>query len=399
MKLTKEQEALKDAVGEWHPKALRREGKGFYLATGPAGTGKSSVAAEIVKSLGVNVATAAPTGKAMSVLAKKGMPNCTTLHKLLYSPRTRSRTKLNELEQALIDMSDLDPGRETLLKEVKAERKRVASPAFDVKDENPARQYDLIIVDEVSMIDGKLGSDLMSLGVPVLAFGDGNQLPPVRGKAFFDIERPDFLLTEIHRQSKDNPIIRLATDVREGRDLEFGTYGSSVVIPQGQIGDRLTEQTQIIVGTNKTTMAINRVMRRKYGRTSPLPEVGDKLLCLQNDHNLGCLNGTVWIVKEPPVEFEEGTVAIVLESESDKTLISAECYKACFDDPQFRGPFGVNMFGFGYSLTCHKSQGSQWDNVLILDESRYFKADKNRWLYTAITRAAESVTIVKNYSL
>ena len=53
------------------------------------------------------------------------------------------------------------------------------------------------------------------------------------------------------------------------------------------------------------------------------------------------------------------------------------------------------MFDYGYALTCHKSQGSQWDDVLIFDESGIFRSDRFRWLYTAITRAAEKVSVVK----
>jgi len=52
-------------------------------------------------------------------------------------------------------------------------------------------------------------------------------------------------------------------------------------------------------------------------------------------------------------------------------------------------------FDFGYALTVHKSQGSQWDNVVLFDESGAFREHRNRWLYTGITRAAEKLTIVK----
>lgn len=53
-----------------------------------------------------------------------------------------------------------------------------------------------------------------------------------------------------------------------------------------------------------------------------------------------------------------------------------------------------DRFDFGYALTCHKAQGSQWDSVYLFDESGVFREDGARWLYTGLTRAAERITVV-----
>jgi exodeoxyribonuclease-5 len=57
---------------------------------------------------------------------------------------------------------------------------------------------------------------------------------------------------------------------------------------------------------------------------------------------------------------------------------------------------GTDEFTYGYAITCHKSQGSQWENVLVFDEAASFREDAWRWRYTAITRAATKLTVVVN---
>ena len=66
------------------------------------------------------------------------------------------------------------------------------------------------------MVDEEIGRDLLSFGVPVLVLGDPAQLPPVAGGGFFTAAEPDVMLTEVHRQAADNPIIRMSMVVREG---------------------------------------------------------------------------------------------------------------------------------------------------------------------------------------
>ncbi len=396
-RLTAEQEKLLDAACAWYKSSNRSR---FFLVAGPAGTGKSFMAQRIHEALGIqSVASAGPTGKSANVLARKGLPNCTTLHRLLYNPTSKSRTRLLKLEQQLVDMSPLDPSREDLLKEIRAERELVAKPSFNRKEDNPARDLELIFVDESSMIDERLGSDLLGLGVPIIAFGDNYQLPPVNGKGFFKLDKPDFMLTQLMRQSMDNPIVRLATDARNQKELELGQYGTSSVIQRGDVGDKLSNPGQILAGKNATVSAVNSFLRKKAGRTGALPEVGDRLICLQNNYDTGCMNGQVWEVIEPSLEFDENSVVVVMRNPDDGAVISAECFTECFKDPKCRPPYGTNGFTFGYCMTVHKSQGSEFPHVVVLDESTCFRQDRWKWLYTGISRASESVIVVKDYEL
>src|SRR5215211_5760515 len=140
-------------------------------------------------------------GMSASVLRQKGCRDASTIHSMIY--RTR----------------ESDEG----------------GPLFALNRSGPASQADLIVIDECSMVDAELGRDLLSFGKPVLVLGDPAQLPPVKGGGFFTTELPDVMLTEVHRQAQDNPIIRLSTAVREGRSLALGAYGESRVIRRRDI--------------------------------------------------------------------------------------------------------------------------------------------------------------------
>ncbi len=145
------------------------------------------------------------------------------------------------------------------------------------------------MIDECSMVDGDLGNDLLSFDTPVLVLGDPAQLPPVKGGGFFTEAEPDVMLTEVHRQAADNPIVRLAMTVREGGRLEFGTYGDSRVIPRRAIDPQtVLAADQVLVGMNRTRRLYNGRIRELIGHVDPMPAVGEKLVCLRNDRTKAC---------------------------------------------------------------------------------------------------------------
>ena len=86
------------------------------------------------------------------------------------------------------------------------------------------------------MVDEELGRDLLSFGRKVLVLGDPAQLPPVKGGGFFTEAEPDVMLTEVHRQAADNPIIRLSMAIREGGQIERGIYGETPGRRSGRAG-------------------------------------------------------------------------------------------------------------------------------------------------------------------
>ena len=273
-------------------------------------------------------------------------------------------------------------------------------PTFVLNDESAASKAELIIIDECSMVDADLGRDLLSFGKPVLVLGDPAQLPPVKGGGFFTDAEPDAMLTEVHRQAADNPIVRLSMMVRAGERLPQGAYGASRVMRRADIdADLVRRADQVLVGLNRTRRGFNQRMRQLAGHTDPYPQAEEKLVCLRNDKKKGLLNGGIWIVKTASAQ-RNGKLryGVVPDDDPGKKPLRIAVRPEYFTEgeeavpPSFKR--NSDAFDFGYVLTVHKAQGSQWDDVVLFDESGAFREHRNRWLYTGITRAAETLTIV-----
>lgn len=335
------------------------------------------------------------TGKAAYVLKQKGCPEASTIHQQIYRPKDKSAAHLKDLLEARRKVQDGSSEAYRLDKKIKDEKANVARPSFSLNLESDIVSAKLIVVDECSMVDETMGKDLESFGVKILVLGDPAQLPPVYGTGYFTDGEPDFMLTDIHRQAKGDPIIDLATKVRKRILPDYGDYGLSRVRPD--IDPELAlEADQIIVGRNHTRKGFNQRVRSLLGRAGPLPEPSDRLVCLRNDHEEGLLNGGIWHVVEPPETVDEDTA--ILEVQCD---VSDDVKRVLAHQHHFQGrelPYWdrkeAQEFDYGYALTCHKSQGSQWEHVVVWDESDAFRNDRWRWLYTAITRAEKRLDLV-----
>src|SRR5262244_824936 len=189
---------------------------------GYAGTGKTKLARHLAEDVDGEVMFGAFTGKAALVMRRKGCTDASTIHSMIYRAR--------------------DSGEET--------------PSFELWDDSPAAHASLIVIDECSMVDAELGRDLLSFGAPVLVLGDPAQLPPIQGGGFFTDAEPDAMLTEVHRQAADDPIIHMSMAVREGRALEPGSYGETQVVSKQSLDpSRVLEADQVLVGRNNTRRA------------------------------------------------------------------------------------------------------------------------------------------------
>ena len=249
------------------------------------------------------------------------------------------------------------------------------------------------------MVDQKIGEDLLSFGTKVLVLGDPAQLPPVFGSGFFTSHEPDILLTDVRRQEKDNPIIAMATDVRNKKKLKLGSFGDSNIIPvRDLLPDQILDANQLLVGRNRTRTQSNNRVRQLLNRNLLTPEVGDKVVCLRNDHDLGLMNGSLWDI-DTIGHQDEFEIYMNLTSESRHMPVPVQSHMHYFqgrgDGLEWWEKKEAQEFDYGYALTVHKSQGSQWDNVVVFNESSCFKQAKWLWLYTAITRAAKTVTLVE----
>jgi exodeoxyribonuclease-5 len=375
MKFSPQQDEALKAVSRW----LKDGRTPVFRLFGYAGTGKTTLARYFAEHVDGEVLFAAFTGKAAQVLRARGASNARTIHSLIYRPKGEE------------EVSDEETGKTTV------------SPLFSLNRQSPLAQAALIIIDECSMVDEALGRDLMSFGTPILVLGDPGQLPPISGGGFFTEHEPDILLTEIHRQARDNPIIDLAMQVREGREIMHGDYGTAQVIGKNDVDrDMVLEADQVLVGINRTRRRYNQRLRELKGFDQTYPQAGDKLVCLRNDPAKGLLNGSLWQVMTSSKETVKPGINLLVRPEDDdmdRGSAKIKLLKSAFDDPDLEVPWQTKKryddFDYGYALTVHKAQGSQWNSVVLFDESFAFRDSRERWLYTAITRAAERLVIVR----
>lgn len=398
MDLSPQQERARDGVRSW---LARGRSAGVFRLFGFAGTGKTTIAKALADEVAGRVMFGSFTGKAASVLRRKGCQSATTIHRMIYLPKEKSKARFLELERKAEEHEKA--GDTATAARVRAEalkeRENLKRPSFGLNPDSEVKSAALVVIDEVSMVGSRMGTDLESFGTPLLVLGDPAQLPPVADGGHFIKGEPDFMLDEIHRQAADSPIIRMATAVRKGGDLRHGDYGEGCrVIPRGTLKiEDVLKFDQVLVGRNATRSTLNTRFREALGRRSHLPEPGDKLVCLRNDHEIGLLNGSQWLVDCSTVVDDSRVIFSLREVDGDARL-ECEAHRHYFEGREKElGPWDVReaqCFDYGFALTCHKAQGSQWDNVLVIDESGVFRADAAKWLYTAVTRAAKTVTVV-----
>jgi len=435
--LNEQQTKAKDMIVDWFSNNGETKKQLFFLS-GYAGTGKTFLINHIIethlKLKPTEVAFGTPTGKAASVLIQRGR-DASTIHKLIYTPEEEEY-------------------------ETKVNGNSIRSKRIIFKKRNKIADYKLIILDEVSMVDQKMMDDLLSFGIPLLCTGDPGQLPPINGENKY-LEKPDYILTEIVRQSLDNPIIKLATMARNKEVIPYGNYGTVLVLDKNKISkenirDLLLGADQIICGTNATRNKINDDVRTFMGidiSKDVLPTKGDKVICtvnnwqiyLDEDEQFNLVNGTIGRVdnvEELNNNINLGSLSFkadfLEDSQVDDIKFDTGIFKAgeftydmhqrvfMMNDGKFKlkkwlskrgedesqeefaarvkefimsdrdsvSEEMINRFEFAYAISAHKSQGSEFDKIVVFEESYMFK-DPEKWLYTAITRAKKKLVIIR----
>lgn len=386
IRLSAMQSEAVDSIVSWYKKPVR-ENQLFYLA-GYAGSGKTTLVSFVLDALGISdseVCFATYTGKAAMVLSQKTDKDVSTIHSLCYE---------------LVD-ENLD------------EKSNRVNMVWKLRSQSPLRNAKLLVLDEVSMVNKDMMKDLLHFKCKVLVLGDPFQLPPVDGDAYFHEEyEPDFFLTEIHRQALENPIIWLSQQVRNRKNIAFGKYGDSVVkMHSADAATELwTEADQVIVGTNKTRRHINGWFREVMGfesKNSRFPVIGDRLICLRNRWDDGLVNGMIMTAASDAkvAKDRESFVLSFTVQDGNETVkftdmncSSAEVLGGIKLNMPFQQQKKLVSVDYGYAITCHKAQGSQYNDVLFLDEGFGRWTQDNtyyRHLYTAITRAAENLIILE----
>ena len=393
MELTqKQQQGLEIAIDRYNRKEK------YTCIAGYAGTGKSTLVKFIVSALGLTqneVCYITYTGKASLVLRDKGCPNAMTAHKLLY----QSYPKVDG--------------------------------TFFHKPRRPIPPYKLIIVDEISMLPDEIWQLLLSHNIHVIALGDPFQLPPV-GKDNGILANPHIFLDEIMRQAQESEIIKLTMALREGKPLELMDGDEVKVISTSDFVDGMfLWADQVICAKNETRHDINKRIRQKiHGVTDNNPVEGDKIICLHNDwehpNEAGDVMvngsiGTLWNIKKTSGNYwlkpmltgnfiPDGITEMDIDMSPDdlvfrdvnidyKQLTTGEPTVNRDNFKRFPKQWRPNVFDYGYCITCHKAQGSEYDKVLVFEEFLRGQ-DKEmhlRWLYTAATRARLKLVIIKDF--
>lgn len=379
-----------------------------YRVGGYAGTGKTHLLCKLRNEIytfnrRINVAYATFTGKASAVLkikltennAIKGNDYVGTIHGLIYKPQTKYDKNLKThviIGWKLIDHDEFF--------------------------------YDLIIIDEGSMVSKEIWQDLLKFGTPIIVVGDHGQLPPVSAKSFSLMTEPDFILEKIHRQAEDNPIIQLSAFVRKNGYIPFNHVWAPGVfkIPwehkQAQtIFNELTHDNNVVIlcGFNTTRCALNQKIRRRVGYKKDIPYPGERIVCLRNNHTIKLMNGQIgtmlWLMPE-----EEGLYRLTIDVDDEYDPYEVMANMITFDQVSYttfnedhetkdkrkyardKG-YELDYFDYGYCISVHKSQGSEWNKVILFEQrtNRWNDDYYKRWLYTGITRAREKLMVVSDF--
>ena len=355
--------------------------KGWVSLCGEAGTGKTMLLAnfilpEIVLNQKLKVAVATPTARAARVLASKlssevkaQLRHLGTIHSLMYHPVFDGFGNI-----------------------------------INWKKKGHLDDIDIVVIDECSMVDEDMERDLESLEVPIIAVGDPFQLKPINGQSTW-MQEPSVLLEQVHRQALDSPILRLAHYVKNNKKLPdyLHTYGVMQHLSLSQAKHSILQSyedygksnTAIACYTNNNRCKVNTCIQRMlFGDTTP--QVDTQIVCLRNYHQHAIYNG------------DRGVITAIKDHNSMyKTAIDFDCgnktkdiqtESACFGQPQASKLLieeSRNLIvDYGYCLTAHKLQGSQFDEVFIIKDIHKTCDDYASWMYTAITRSINKLHFI-----
>ncbi len=423
---------------------------------GYAGTGKTSaVATRVIAQLsdmGERVQVLAPTGKAARVLRSKGLHDAATIHSYLYTPSKRERPEWREAwepfareaiekrpKDAPIPVSMIDTATsETVLDSEWAQLekvlpKRLAEQAKSLRqtkrfqlaftaagaiahyEELGFPASDVLVIDEASMVGESVAMDLARTGSRLIYIGDPAQLPPVGQRASRDaMGEPHHLLTQVHRQKGDSDVLKLATKIRKAEHPEAPPTKRKHLL-------RLEEYDQVLCWRNVTRERVNAEIRRRLGRRDPMmPEEGDRLICIKNTKSRDedvrrWMNGEqVTVLAVATTKHEDHLVLDIrddegIEHEVISPIATLGGHRAEQEYLDRSWGSADPAFAYGFAITVHKSQGSEWPRILLVDETPDMISVAARregrgkaitqvrqWLYTGITRASDRVDVVRD---
>ena len=392
MELTNHQMIALQEIVNWLDNWDLKE-KPYWILVGYAGTGKTVLIAELVDNLKQyqqledskdkrTVAVATLTWKAANVLKQKGISSAQSIHSLIYNAE-----------------------RNDVTKEWIFTRKSKATLQSE---------YNLIIIDEASMVDRAMREDLATYQIPILFVGDSFQLPSI-SKDTEDINflaNPDSQLSEILRQAQNNPIIQLSMAIRQGHSrFANGTnYNNKVFIfdKKSVLDKWLLSADIVIVGYNRTRILINNRIRQLKGHNpNNYPAKDENLIAFSSCKESKIFNGQSFISNKDysDLKLTPNQIKVLSIKSEDDDHITSHLIRTIFVDnktPEYKIPFRLKgekellQLAFSYAITTHRSQGSQFNKCIVFNEA--FGAneeEKLRWLYTSVTRAVDKLILLQ----
>lgn len=359
--LTDEQQRVFDTAMDFVSSPPRD--RNWFSIEGLAGTGKSHVLAALARAI-PNANLCALFGKAARNISLRSGLEASTIHATLYR----------------LEGEDLDErGRREL--------------RFSRALRDGALRHRVLLVDESGTVPVDVGRDIERTGALVVAAGDPGQLPPVKGRRYFN--RADMTLTEVHRQAWDSPIIRQAHAVREGRGYRPDGDGFQVV---GHVDrDTLLEADIVLCWRNATRRQLNALKRAHLGLPPDRVLAGEPLMCLLNARDLGLMNGAVCTLTADYVPGE----GVRVGTDGGRRVCVGSAWVEGIDDqgrqvgdrdPETGDP--LVPFALGHAATVHKAIGSEFDSVVLMDEYDMHKW-RREWVYTGLTRAVRRCTVLR----
>jgi exodeoxyribonuclease-5 len=425
---------------------------------GLAGTGKTFILKYLMayykyhsNGFELNIAFAAFTGNAAINIISYGCSPASTIHRLIYIPHTIYEEKTREIKN-----------KKGVV--VSIENYKLKKVVFELKKPDSLKDLDLIVIDEYSMINDNMIKEILSFNRKVLFIGDVAQLQPIFGGNTFILNDAEVNLTD-QKRAEVLSLKTLNNDARNGIALPYTIstkynkyYGDEVNIypynknELNEIDPKIfTEADVVIVPTNKERKEINNIIRYELGYKRKLPNIGEKLICLENNYDIrgyspklkstislangltvildkivfssdkeGYMICNLSLLDDPDCKFNNVPISFKNFTLKEKKLIKQNniinLIKAYYNKQSQSSKDATNNteeaqpavyyeyagieFDYGYCITCHKAQGHGYNKVVVMATYNPFNVNdmsieeaKNRWLYTAITRSKKEVTI------